>query len=429
MSRDSFQKIFIRMFAPVALVLLAATSAWSQSYKVIYNFAYEDSISSSGLTLDAAGNAYGTMQRDGQFGINIVYELSPTSGYHLLYQFTQKGLDGAQTQGNLAMDPAGNLYGTTFFGGANGDGVVYKLSPPSSGVGRWTETVLYSFCSQSNCADGANPPAGVILDSAGNLYGTTTDGGDQSCKIAGYTGCGVVFELSSTQSGWTENVLHTFSGGNDGSLPLGGLIFDAAGNLYGTTYYSGSGGGGTAFEMSPSVGGWTESILYSFNADSGSADGCFPVAGLALDAAGDLYGTTPAGGSYQPNCSNGYGTVFELMPDGFGGWTESILYSFAGGDYGEEPQAGLAIDPSGNLYGTTYAGGNTKACFARGCGTVFELTPGANGQWRERLYRFNGTLGSAPTTPVILDSAGDVYGTTTAGGIPFDGGVIFKITQ
>jgi len=231
----------------------------------------------------------------------------------------------------------------------------------------------------------------------------------------------VVFELSPGQAGWTESVIHSFAfGTNDGRLPEGGLIFDDAGNLYGTTAGGGSGeGGGTVFELSPPGNDWAESILYSFQ---GRNDGNSPVAGLVFDSAGNLYGTTPNGGT-----SSLHGTTFELTPNGSGGWSETVLYSFKGGRDGSTPMASLAFDSSGNLYSTTLYGGGRQGCGGLGCGTVFKLTP-QNGQWVESLFRFpeDGSRGYLPTSPVTLDSAGNVYGTTTYGGSKSDG-VIFKI--
>src|SRR5664279_5403051 len=206
------------------------------------------------------------------------------------------------------------------------------------------EQVLHNF--NNNGTDGTFPQAGLIVDGAGNLYGTTSEGGTYiSCS----GGCGTVFELTPNGSGgWTETVLHNFnSNGTDGANPYAGLIFDAAGNLYGTTTTGGTYYVGTVFELSPSQGGgWTEKVLYSFNYNG--TDGNYPQASLTIDAAGNLYGTTWAGGPY----GYGYGTVFELTPAAGGGWTETVLHNFVGTD-GAAPLAGLIFDAAGNLYGTT----------------------------------------------------------------------------
>jgi uncharacterized repeat protein (TIGR03803 family) len=427
MFRDSSQAILNRVIAVATLVLLTTGSAWSAGHKVLYNFTPHNTPPSSGLVVDTKGNAYGTTSvgPSGRYNFGTVYQLSPTSGYHVLFGFRLTGKDGKAPQGNLAIDSAGNLYGTTIYGGPNtsqcngaGCGVVYKLSPPSNGVGLWTQTILYSFCSQANCTDGANPQAGVILDSSGNLYGTTEVGGISSqC-------CGTVFELSPTQSGWTESVISNLIG-IGASTPESGLIFDAVGNLYGTTAHGGEGGAGTVFELSPSGGGWTGSILYSFQSFTGSVDGCDPLAGVIFDAAGNLFGTTSTGGLYSGGCFGNFGTVFELMPDGNAGWTETAIYNFGGGNDGSDPTAGLAIDSSGNLYGTTFYGGSSQDF-----GTIFELIPGAGGQWTERVFRLAGdNTGYWPSAPVILNSAGKVFGTTTQGGRNANyGGVVFEIT-
>jgi uncharacterized repeat protein (TIGR03803 family) len=408
----------LSMFAIAALVLLTATSAWSAGYKVLYNFGTPSNTPSSGLVTDAAGNAYGVTSAGGLSGVGTVYELSLKTGYHLLYSF-HKNSGGFAPQGNLVFDSAGNLYGTTTRGGIEnavctiGCGVVFELSPPLNG-GSWTETVLYAFCSQVNCADGAYPQAGVIFDSTGNLFGTTENGGGPDCP----SGCGTVFELQPSQSGWTESVLYAFVGaGVDGANPLGSLVFDGSGSVYGTTSTEGP-GAGSAFRLSPSGGGWIFSLIYAFE-ESSNQDGNNPYAGMIFDPAGNLYGTTSGGGQF------GFGTVFELSP-GLDSWTETILYSFAGGTDGAKPEASVALDGSGKLYGTTFAGGCTKAR----CGTVFRLTPSQGGQWTESLFRFPlpGTLGLEPTAPVILDAAGRVYGTTTTGG-QANRGVAFKITQ
>jgi uncharacterized repeat protein (TIGR03803 family) len=242
-----------------------------------------------------------------------------------------------------------------------------------------------------------------------------------------------VFELTpAAGGGWTEQVLHRFpdDNGTDGTAPVAGLIIDAAGNLYGTT----SSGGtlffrGTAFELTPAAGGvWTETVLHSFG---NGTDASEPRAGLIFDAAGNLYGTTAVGGTGS-NCIFGCGTVFELTPAAGGGWTEKVLYSFnANGTDGYSPEAGLIIDAAGNLYGTTYAGGTSSGCAPYGCGTVFELTPAAGGGWTETvLHNFgNGTDGSTPFAGLIFDAAGNLYGTTYYGGTGAnEGGTVFEFT-
>ena len=410
---------FLRIYSVGAVLVLTITSAWCANYKTLYSFGSKSSKPSSGLITDEAGNGYGATSAGGYNDAGTVYELSPKTGYHLVYAFRKNGsgeAGGYFPQGNLILDSAGNLYGTTIYGGItnsqfpNGAGVVFKLTPTGNGQ-PWTESVLYTFCSQANCSDGANPQAGVIFDSSGNLYGTTRNGGGMNC---GPIGCGTVFELQPSQANWTGSVIYTFMGsGADGGNPVGSLVFDGEGNLYGTSPAF------WVFRLSPSNGGWVFTVIYQFGRDGDGAD---PMAGLIFDSAGDLYGTTAEGGEF------GLGTVFELIPN-LGSWTEIILHSFAGGTDGAEPQSNLAIDSSGNLYGTTLFGGEiTKACLGSGCGTVFRLSP-FEGQWSESLFRFptNGSLGAEPATPVAIDVTGRVYGTTTLGG-QTGNGVAFRIT-
>jgi uncharacterized repeat protein (TIGR03803 family) len=433
MLRFPSQVLFFRVAAVVALIPLVVISARSASYKVLFNFNRTSGEPSSGLVVDSQGNAYGTTFLGGHNNAGSVYELSPTAGYHLLYPFSLTGPGGENPQGNLVFDSGGNLYGTTVNGGISNSnclpsascGVVFKLSPPTSNGDPWTETVLYDFCSQSNCTDGFNPESGVIFDSQGNLYGTAYQGGDCSH-------CGVVFELSPPSGGvglWTETVLYNFcSQANcvDGKMPYGGLIFDSAGNLYGTTTMGGA--AGTVFRLSPTNNGWVETVLHNF--EVGSGDGVLPYGGLAFDGAGNLYGTTTAGGNTSDCFESGCGVVFELTPTIGGGWTETILHTFNGSD-GAAPYAGVVLDSANNLYGTTRNGGNGPPnCGEDYCGTVFKLTTKNNGQWSIGVFRFPEELtGSNPEASVTLDSAGNVYGTTAFGGTGKGSGVVFRITQ
>ncbi len=317
------------------------------------------------LILDASGNLYGTTAIGGNSGkgcgggyegqgCGAVFELSPQAGggwtEKVLYSFKDNGTDGYDPMASLILDAAGNLFGTTSSGGANQYyGTVFELTPSASGA--WTETVLRSFT--FNGMDGNGPLNPLIFDAAGNLYGTTGFGGN---------GGGAVFELTHKAGKiWTEKTLYSFSGGTDGSTP-NALIFDASGNLYGTTYLGGLYGGGTVFEMKPEAGGrWAVKVLYSF--PNPGTDGYKPYGGLALDA-GVLYGTTNLGGAY------GYGTAFELKPLTGGGWAYKVLHSFGSGQDGQSPYAGLVVDAAGNLYGTTAHGGANNVY-----GTVFEVIP------------------------------------------------------
>src|ERR1039458_10243465 len=325
-----------------------AGGGWTET--VLHSFTpyYGDGTGpSAGLIFDAAGNLYGTTRGGGTYGAGTVFELTPAGGgswtEKVLYSFGAYGTDGVVPYAGLIFDAAGNLYGTTNAGGTYYQyGTVFELTP--AGGGNWTETVLHNFV--ANGTDGYYPWAGLAFDRFGNLYGTTQDGGTYVV--------GTVFELTPAGGGnWTETVLHNFNNnGTDGIIPLAGLIFDAAGNLYGTTTEGGTPGGGTVFELTPAGGGsWTEKVLYNFNYNG--TDGWGPQVGLVFDAAGNLYGTTPWGGTYTD------GTVFELTPAGSGGWTETVLHNFNefGNGDGYYPLAGLILDAAGNLYGTTSVGG------------------------------------------------------------------------
>lgn len=318
------------------------------------------------VILDSAGNVYGTtfLGPGGEGG--GVFELMPEESgvwaYKVLHVFNGDGGDGLSPQGNIIFDGAGNLYGVTWGSGSTNAGIVYELSPETNGS--WSENILYSFCSQSKCKDGARPAGGVVSDAAGNLYGVAGYGANDS---------GVVYELTpANEGGWTEKVIHNFTGGADGYAPTGSLAFDADGNLYGTTYLGGTGactnGCGTVFKMRPIAGGgWTEEVIYSF---SSTSDGNYPDAGPTLDAQGNIYGTTIEGGTA------GAGTVFELSPTTNGTWTEKILYEFPAlflGTVG--PESGVILDSSGNLYGTTQGGGECRNLTNGGCGYVFEISP------------------------------------------------------
>jgi len=318
----------------------------------------------TGLLRGAAGALYGTTYGGGDTscysaGCGTVFALSPTGKETVLHKFTgdPDGMSPAEEQ-PLVEDASGSLYGTTYLGGEYGIGSVFKIDKAG------TETVLYSFTGYS---DGCYPD-GVILDAAGNLYGVAASGG-----IAfGDSGYGVVFEL---EAGGTFSVLHTFASGSDGANP-DSLVFDSKGNLFGTTAHGGGGecflGCGTVFELSPqSGGGWSESVLYAFCSLSGCVDGEEPGSGpLAIDAAGNLYGTTIGGGSY-PDCNGGTcGVVFKLDATR----KETVLHNFTGGSDGAYPLAAVILDRAGNLYGTASRGGDLK-CQPKygGCGTLFKI--------------------------------------------------------
>jgi uncharacterized repeat protein (TIGR03803 family) len=353
----------------------------------------------AGLTMDKAGNLYGVT---GLYAAGTVFKLTyKGSGWVFtpLYSF-QGGNDGANPEARVTVGPDGNLYGTTAGGGGSGWGTVFKLQPSptacKTALCPWTETVLYRF---SGGSDGGYPLAELVFDHAGNLYGTATYGGDQNC----YDGCGVVYKLTPSGGGWTESVLYSFTGGTDGSNPEAGLIFDPAGNLYGTASGGGSNGNGTVYQLTPSGSGWTEKTIYSF---TGGSDGGTPQASPVLDPAGNLYGTSTA-------------AVYELSPSG-GGWTFSVLYNLTG------PTGALFLDASGNLYG-----GDPKGGYYKG-GSIFKLAP-SNGSWTPTLlYQFTGYGDGDDPIGVVRDAKGNLYGTTGGGGTYYGGvhgnGVVWEIT-
>jgi len=389
------------------------------TFKVLHEFGLGNDgwTPESGLVLDNAGNLYGTTTAGGTGcssnpGCGIVFELTPNANGSwtegILHNFT--GTDGAHPYAAPVFDSRGNLYGTTHGDGVNNQGTVFELSADSSGT--WNALLLHSF---TGGWDGAYPYGGVSLDSSGRVYGTTSS--------AGTYNDGVTFNVTGQAIGG-EIVLHTFAGGSDGIGPTSTLISDASGNLYGTTYSGGSNGAGTIFKVSPNrhSPGWAQTLLYTFRTTQfgSGVDGANPYAGLVLDASGNLYGTTLFGGSA------GGGTVFKVSPNADGSWTESIIYAFQGALDGNTPYGSLVFDAAGNLYGTTAGGG------PRGYGTVFKLTPSLSGQWTETiLYGFSGGVdGGWPGGGVILDKAGNLYGTAAIGGYQGlqNAGVVFEIT-
>ena len=389
-----------------SLLLIVAHPAHAASETVLYSFTGANGdgyYPASALIMDSAGNLYGTTVYGGANGDGTVFKLSPSGAETVLHSFTGTNGDGNDPYGGLVMDGAGNLYGVTVFGGKNNAGTVFKISP------RGRERVLYSFGNKKG--DGASPDAALIMDGAGNFYGTTGGGGLNNCSL----GCGTVFEVSPTGR---ETVLYRFGNtNNDGFWPDASLIMDSDGNLYGTTSKGGANGEGTIFKLSPSG---VETVLYSFTGTNG--DGANPVAGLIMDSAGNFYGTTSNGGDSV--CDDGCGTVFKLSPSG----AETILYSFTGRDrFGASPQGALIMDSAGNLYGTTLNGGSNY-CSEIGCGTVFRLS--SNGGAEAIIHRFTGYTngdGSNPSGALIMDNAGHLYGTTQGGGATGYGSV-FKIT-
>jgi uncharacterized repeat protein (TIGR03803 family) len=335
--------------------------------------------------------------------------------YKVLHSFS--GPDGSSSYAGVTLDAAGNLYGTTSGGGGSDQGTVFQLR---HWHGNWILNSIFKF----NGNNGYYPWSGVVFGPDGALYGTTEEGGPADA--------GVVYSLRPQATAcktalcpWTETVLHQFSGVGDGAHPgYGNLTFDSAGNLYGTTVSGGAFGLGTVFELMPSNGGWTESLLYSF---AGGSDGDYPYSGVILDEAGNLCGTTVYGGSYSGyQCSNGCGTVYQLTR-GSSGWKHTILYTFGGylDPDGYRPWGGLIFDHSGNLYGTTYLGGGY---WGDQSGTVFELSPAA-GSWTFNLvYTFEpGQYDGNPVASLTMDEAGILYGTAIYGGA-HSAGTVFKLT-
>jgi uncharacterized repeat protein (TIGR03803 family) len=321
----------------------------------------------------------------------------------VLYSFTG-GVDGGNAATGLVFDGKGNLYGTTVIGGKYTCGTVFTLTPQASPP--WPERVLYNF----GCyGDGKSPHGGVTFDRRGNLDGTTVAGGSGgSCTS---DGCGIVYQLTPT----VENVLHSFTAGNDGFGPGGGVTIDPAGNLYGMTPDGGAYSSGTIYEVSKAGKNWQENVIHAF---TGGKDGGIGSLGLLLrDGVGSLYGVTEIGGA------NGAGTVFKLSPASKNKWNLTTLYTFKGSPDAASPYGGLIADDFGNLFGTTYYGG------AKGLGSVFELKHIAKSKYRERvLYSFRGgNDGSSSTSTLQFGKSGDLYGTTSAGGGSCNCGTIFAV--
>jgi uncharacterized repeat protein (TIGR03803 family) len=418
-----------------ALTLVATAPA--QTFTVLHSFTggQDGGVPFAGLARDAAGNLYGTTFQNGTHETGTVFRLvfkNNTWIFAPLYEFTG-GTDGGWPVAKPTIAPDGTLYGTTLGGGLNdsecqgdgyqGCGVVFHLVPrpttcPISNC-PWNETVAYSF---TGVTDGWNPRGEVVFNQ-GSMYGTTYFGGTSTnCS---YFGCGTVFELTNSGGHWSETQVYSFAAGSDGAYPTASVVFDTNVRAYGTTSNGGGGsncqnGCGTVFALTPSRGGWTESILYAFQ---GGSDGSAPWGGLITDSSGHVYGATVNGP--LGTC----GLAYELAPSG-GNWAFNTVVDFPLGGCGAGSFASLVKDAAGNLYGTTENGG------ANGLGSVFKLTPSGGGWTYTSLHDFSGQDGAYPESSLTLDQSGNIYGTASSGGTaggqncyPNPGcGVVFEIT-
>jgi len=395
--------------AIATLLIVIATEAQAQTFVTLHNFSgSEGEGPMAGLTMDGAGNLYGTAAGGSntscplEGGCGTVFKLTHKNGswiLNTLYAFS--GPDGANPASRVLFGPDGDLYGTTMYGGAANQGTVFKLSPPPNAcvtaLCPWRETVLHSFGSGN---DGQQPQYGdLAFDRQGNIYGTTPYGGNAGCDGAG--SCGVIYELTPSNGSWMETILYRFQGVGDGGIPFAGMIFDNAGNLYGTANTGGTEYGGVVFELSPSEGGWAETVLYNFDV---LTTGQFPTGGLLADHSGNLYGATSESGIGTA------GTAYELTPSN-GSWTATALFGLSGYT---GTLATLTMDTAGNLYGTLFLADNE----------VFKLTP-SNGKWTQT--GFSGSDGGYPSGNVIFDASGNLYTTAFTGG-KYGKGVVFEIT-
>ena len=387
-------------------VLTLVTTAAAQTFTVLHEFTggQDGFLPLSGLTLDRAGNVYGTTtygaNRSCLGGCGTVFRISRAGVFTTLYRF--HGLDGTAPEANVTIASDGTLYGTTEFGGPNGTGNVYRLQPPTRAMGNatatWRETVIHTFGDYHDGL-GVLPWWGsLIFDDAGNIYGTTSSGGTGPCSSGG---CGTVFELSPSNGAWTYSVLYRFTCGADGATPFSGVAIDAQGRLYGTGDGSQTCPGGTAYQLVNTGSGWTENTMHQFqNLD----DGGEPVGGLVLDAAGNAYGVTGNGGT--SGCG---GVVYQLSPRGLG-WSFIPIYCLVGPMAGGSESA-MTMDAAGNLYGTTTFGGANRK------GSVFKLTRTSGGWTYTGLHDFTGGAdGSTPVGTMALDADGNLYGTSQNGG-------------
>jgi len=391
--------VALALVVVVGLRIVVAQSAPARTFKVLYTFqgSSDGGEPYAGLVRDSAGNLYGTAISSGAFGWGVVFKVDTSGTETVPHSFGDGSTDGRTPYGGLVRDKAGNLYGTTYEGGGigcvDGCGTVFKVDTTG------TETVLHSFA--GGTTDGCFPYAGLFLDKAGNLYGTT-----QACGASSF---GTVFRLSKSGK---ETILHNFAGGTaDGANPLyGSLLMDTKGALYGVAQYGGTANQGVVYKLNP---GGALRVLYSFA--GGTTDGCNPDGTPAMDTLGNLYGTAVACGS------SNMGIVWKVNRSR----KEKVLHNFAGGAKdGADPIAGVILDANGNLYGDTQYGGGS-GCFGTGCGTVYKVS--ATGKLT-LLHIFVGSEGALPFGGVIRDTKGNLYGTACLGGTP-DWGTVWQITK
>jgi len=412
LSRSSMLGAALTLATLGTLAMVAMQPAQAQTFTVLHNFTGGADGESPyvGVTIAPSGVLYGTTRLGGTHGIGTAFRLTPEGSgwvFSPLYEFTG-GLDGEQPVGGIAIGPNGVLYGTTPYAGIN-DGVVFALRPAAtfckSTLCYWSEAVLHAF---PGSPDGAYPQyENLTFDQAGNIYGTTCEGGIYGAPYGG----GITFQLTPSGTGRMESILHNFGSGSDGWCPSGGVVLDTAGNVYGSTRYGGPGGDGALYQLMPSNGGWVENILVNFD----GANGANPYGNLIIDNSGNLYGATSSGGQ------NGGGVVFKLAPSD-GGWSYSAIYSFSSCS----PFGGVAMDAAGDLFGTCNTGG------AGGYGWVYELTNCSQTCIPNDLHDFSGSDGAGPLGAPVLDANGNLYGTTAVGGTGNCGGygcgVVWEIT-
>jgi uncharacterized repeat protein (TIGR03803 family) len=399
--------IRIKNVAPLFVIALSLVSATATTTEVILSFEEEEGeYADTDLETDSAGNIYGTTVLGGEFGGGTVFQLSPKPNgweHDVLYSFTG-GVDGGEPYKGVTIDRRGSLYGTAVTGGSGscegGCGVVYKLTKSN---GTWDQTVIYAFTGGD---DGSGPGARVTVDRSGNVYGMTPTGGTY--------GVGTIYKLHPHAGSYTFQVIHTFTGGNDGATGSAGRMLLKHRRLYGAATAGGMYGSGVVFELTPTaVGEWDFRTLYSFH---GQPDGSFPYGALLRVGSGKIYGTTYYGGK------NGIGSVYELSPRPVGEWDGRVIYSFQPGNDGNSPISNLVRDAAGNLYGTTSEGG-------LGSGTIFKLSPIGGGQWTESVvHPFAGPPdGGFSYNGMVVDRFGNFYGATVHGGTD-DDGCVYKFT-